>query len=345
LAPPKSSWWLPYISHTGPIAVDKLLKGGYESFVDSHQVFVLKLPTELARRVLSLVESDNGSYGSVQEFIRVAVENQLHLESGNVPGSEAPYGTDSLSLLILPTNEPPAFVGSVDATDAPLFHMTNRLAPLKIAVRVLANLQAGGAAPTVKEFQRRSASAARALGLRLRIEDVASRGSVRRSVGFPVGEEPELSMARFVTSFTVWSDGGRAAGPLAILGFVGIVDGRAALTESGWRLAVMPTPMLKEIPGTVLSADEAKVLRDAILATAAERAETQALLEIIRSVNGGQSAIDRKLQTEHRDWSQNRVVAHRAALVGRLADVGVVVIEGRGRTARIIPGPAAHELS
>jgi hypothetical protein len=312
----------------------------------SDQVFVVRLPAELARRVRSFVESDVGSYGSMQEFIRVAVENQIHLQLGHILAEEsAPLGDDPLPILKLPSQQPTVLLDRSDATDLPLFHMTNRLAPLKIGVRALANLQAAGETATVKELQHRAAAAARALGLKLRMEDLMARGGVRRWVGFPVGEKVELSMARFISSFTVWSDGSRAAGPLAILGLVGIADGHAALTERGWQLAAMPTPMLKETPGRMLSAEEAMALRTAMLSAPSERAEVLTFLETVRSTGGRQSAIDRTLQAERRGWSRNRVVAHRAALVGRLADVGVVVTEGRGGSAQITPGPAAHELS
>jgi hypothetical protein len=212
-------------------------------------------------------------------------------------------------------------------------------------LRVLANLHGAGEAPKMKDFQRRAAGAARALGLRLRMEDVVSHGGMGRAVGFPVGDNAELSMARFINSFTLWRDGERSAGPLAVLGLAGIVDGRAALSERGWRLAALPTPMLKEVSGAVLSDTEAAELRAAIRAAPGERAQVQAFLEIVGSADGRQPAVDRKLQAEHRDWSENRVIAHRAAIVGRLSDIGVVVSEGRGASARILLGPAAQEIS
>ncbi len=312
----------------------------------SDQVVVVRLPAELARRVRLFVETDSAAYGSVQEFIRVAVENQLNLQMGDVASEEPDLtGADPFPVLKQPPQKPPGLLEPVDALDTPLFHMTNRLAPLKVAVRVLANLLTASEKPKLKEFHRRAAGAARALGLKLRMEDVASQGAARRAVGFPIGGNPELSMARFVNSFTLWKDGDRSAGPLAVLGLAGVVDGHAALTERGWRLAALPTPMLKETSGAVLSSAEADEFRAAIRAAPAERSEVRAFLDIVRSTGGRQSGIDRKLKAEHQDWSENRVVAHRAALVGRLADVAAIVAEGRGASARIIEGPGAKDIS
>src|SRR5262245_17904154 len=132
----------------------------------SDQGVVVRLPAELARRVRSFIESDGASYGSIHEFIRVAVENQLNLQLGDAVSEEPEpefTSTDSLSLLKQPRQKPASLVGPVDSLDVPLFHMTNRLAPLKAALRVLANLLTVGEPPKLKEFHRRAAGAARAL--------------------------------------------------------------------------------------------------------------------------------------------------------------------------------------
>ena len=37
----------------------------------------------------------------------------------------------------------------------------------------------------------------------------------------------------------------------------------------------------------------------------------------------------------HTEWSVNRTTAHRAAMVGRLAELGMLTVAGRGLSARL----------
>lgn len=301
------------------------------------QILVVKLPEELSRRLHEYVHSDGSGYQSVQEFIAVATENQLNLEGLETLPKEAARGLDAFSLLAAPQQTPMALLEVISALDEPLFVLTNRLAPIKVAARVLANLGATGEWPPVEDFQRRAALAARALGFKLRNEDSRNgrSGMARRWVAFPVGEDVESSLARFISSFTLWVDGERSAGPLAVLGLAGVRDDRAALSQRGWELATLPSPLIDNMPGNTLSDDEALLFVNAITSAPSELQEVQIFLRIVEEAGGAQVAIDRKIRTIHNDWSENRAAAQRSAMIGRLGEIGVLAVEGRGPKALV----------
>lgn len=309
------------------------------------QAIVLRLREDLARRVRQLVESESAAYQSIQEFITTAIENQLHLEEpSHVAEAASGYEGGAAELLAIPSGSPRT-AETVSAADTPLFVLTNRLSPVKIAARVLANLAEAGEWPPVPDFQRRAAMAARALGLQLKSEGaVIEHGGTKRWVGFPIGSDVELSLARFITSFTLWADGAQSGGPMATLGLAGVDAGRAVLTDSGWRLALAPSPLLREAPGGTLSDEEGALFRAAVASSTAERPEVELFVEIVRSTQGSQGAIDRKLRAARPEWSENRTAAHRAAMCGRLGEIGVLDVEGRGPRGRVLLRDAAADL-
>lgn len=238
-------------------------------------------------------------------------------------------------------------------TNEPLFVLTNRLSPTVLAVRILANLlldpSQAGEPPTVDAFQQTAAAQARALGLRLRAEDQAQgvKGSGRRFVGWPTGEDAQKAQHRFIASFLLYGDpapdpneepGQRLGtqGPMADLGLAVTAAGRAMPTRLGLAVAAAPSPLLGEATGWTLARDQQRLMRAAVLAMPGERAEIATFLRaVLDAPQGAQFAVDERLRKAHPDWSDNRIVAHRAAMLGRLRDLGVTEVTGRGAGAQI----------
>lgn len=178
------------------------------------QSLVVRLPSDRARRITRIVDAPGSGYESVDEFIRVAVENQLTMEIGNTPPLESKpsrskderparetrsdWASDKNMSTLLRSSESavlkvtPSEPVSTDAllrlpetegikleraavTQGVAFSsFTNRLAPILAGPRVLANLSSEAGAPTIDVFLDLSAKAARSLGLRLRSEDDAA---------------------------------------------------------------------------------------------------------------------------------------------------------------------------
>ncbi len=174
------------------------------------QSLIVKLPAATSRGILRIVDLPGSAYASVDEFIRIAVENQLTLENGDSgpssteiaasevgvvhdraaqrqgEGSRAPAAPERESIDATPGAElsrsleelleRPDVAGldllpAFPASGRPLSSFTNRLTPLLAGPRVLANLSVGAHVPSVDSYLDLTAKAARLLGLRLRVED------------------------------------------------------------------------------------------------------------------------------------------------------------------------------
>lgn len=332
-----------------------------------------------------LQEGDHG-YSSISEFVEVALLNQLGAEeAAEEKEEEPPPGAAAIrsssperpepewsrirrelhgervtntvaepgdspspgALLAQPKGSTPGLLSSAHPADAALFVLTNRLSPVKVAARVLANLGTEGRWPPLKEFHGHAARAARELGFRLRAED-RERGAVghrRRWVGYPIGKDERAALDRFVFSFTILSRDGAGQGPMALLGLANVSQDQVGLTEAGLRLAQAPSPLLdQEADGITLSETEAQMLRIQLMAAPGELNAVHQFLEVVRRAAGRQVRVDELLASRYADWTADLTVAHRSAMLGRLADVAVLEVSGRGATATITLLPAADEF-
>lgn len=305
---------------------------------ETHTV-VVRLPRPLARRVGAYLRAGS-AYDDLSELVTVALENQLALEgapaalgrSASEPGLE---GTSTIAALRMP-GAPPGVADPREAFE-PLFSMTNRLFPLKVAVRVLANLPEDA---SLNDFQYGAAQAARALGQRLRVEDAQAgrKGPDRRWIALPVADNEDAALNRFVNHFTLTlSSDGMASGPLAHLGLAALSGGRARLTKLGLDLALAQSPLLDDGGDGIalLSDDERQLLMRAIRGNPGEIGAIHEFVEIAQNHGGRQEDVDAALRMAHASWSEAQAVAQRAAMVGRLRDLGLATVEGRGPTARI----------
>lgn len=333
------------------------------------QVLIVQVPDDIARRAKRFVASTGSGYASLSELVVVALQNQLLLhelqtspdgavsgdrESDGLAGSSSVLSIGTLRpqdiqvLLHRPEDRPPDTLQFLKPAAERLFVLTNRLGPLKIGARVLANLRLmDGNWPTIEQFTIKAAQTARALGARLRAEDERkrARGPERRATGFPIGPEAEKALDRFVSSFTlVRGTSGRAVGPMAILCLADVRDGRAILTDPGWELAAACSPLLGECDGHTLGEDEREILRNSLLSTGGETKGILQTAGAIQQTSGRQIDVDKTLGRLNPSWSPMRVVAERASMIGRLRDVGIVELNGRGEEARVILTPRGEKF-
>jgi len=325
----------------------------------SKQTLIVHLDPALARRVRDFLLTPNGvAYQSLNEFIEVALFNQLNSErvgrlpadqdgDADIPG-EPLRGSGVHELLILPTGPQPSdLVPGADVPDEGLFVLTNRLSPLKISARVLASIRTEGGWPKVEQFQKSAAQVARALGLRLRAEDRRAnrKGPARRWIAYPVGDREQTSLDRFIFSFTLTNANGRGAGPLVLLGLADAKDGMAVLTEPGWQLACAPSPILAGSAGTTLSEEEAQILRRQVLWAKGEANPVREFLSATVRSGGSQRRIEELLQVRHHEWSAAYSGTYRSAMMGRLVELRVLEMSGRGPEAILSLLPAAEEFT
>ena len=306
----------------------------------SVQTLVIKVPADLSRHVRAFI-GDSDAYDDISEFAAVALGNQLSLEGAEEGAAEPEEQVDGTSpLLRLPgprVVEPPP-PGQLDES-TPLFVLTNRLFPIKVASRVAANLT-GGSPIALRELNRTAAEVARGLGGALRREDEGAnrKGQARRWIGLPVSADRNPALRRFASSFTLHADGsGTARGPMAQLGLADLVgeDHEAQLTETGWQLAAAANPILDGSGDGTLGPVEREIFITVLRRQPSERQAALEFINFVEEAGGAQSEVDARLGTKHPDWSSTRVTSHRAAMLGRMSDLGLVSVEGRGDAALI----------
>lgn len=315
------------------------------------QVYVIRLPAALARRARNLLDSDGSSYRNLSELAAVALENQLALETddGNVPAAASSLSVRKdvpETLLIMPEGDVPV-AKAVTPSAVGLFMLTNRLAPFPAVLRMLVNMSIQEP-PLPNEFLAVVGRCARELGLRLKAGDQRghAKGITRRATAWPTGADPVKSIERFAMSFLVLPNrAGGVSGPLLDLGLVAQNEfGRLLPTEAGLHLARLPNPLLEErASDSALSDEQAALLRGSLRNWPAESAAIDEFIAVahrspdMRSLDSGLAAV-------HRDWTQSRVSAHRAAMVGRLMDAGVLQVEGRAPNARVALNSAVADF-
>lgn len=339
---------------------------------EPRQAILIRIDSIVARAARAFLAESGQGYAGLDELIEVALSNQLSAEgfqsvsrskrlgerksSGRASVAEVETATG-------PTMSAPGELGAAPpvpvvegaAIDDSLFVMTNRLSPIKIAARALAiGVIELGEWPTLPDFHDRASAFAREIGTRLRREES------RRWVGYPVGRDEAKARDRFVTSFTVSASGGRPRGPMVLLGLANVfiapavsVAGsrkrernslRVGLTDVGWRLAALPSPVLNECDGMTLSTPEADVMALQILSAPREREVVRGFLGLVRRSAGSQARLDELMAAREPGKSADLLVAERAALVGRLSELGMIEHEGRGNEARVSLTPRGRDL-
>jgi hypothetical protein len=215
---------------------------------------------------------------------------------------------------------------------------TNRINPLVIPLRVLANATVMLDRVAINDFVRSVPRVAREVGIRLKAEDDARarRGRERRWTAWPVGPDEDASLNRFRNSFLFKTDSrGEAGGPLVDLGLATVSD-RLLLTSRGLEIAADKTPLLGETgDDSLLSDRQCELFREALLSLPGERSELRLFLDAIAKSGGDQAGVDDLIQQAHPTWTGAQVISHRAAMIGRLRDVGLV---------DAMAGQAGHEV-
>lgn len=328
-----------------------------------HQTFVITIPRELARRALALTEGAQAGYSDLSELIAVALGNQLQLEGGAPAGiggrtsfkrvrttlsaERRHREADADELLRLPAG-PPGLVAPASPGQGPLSPLTNRLGPLVLPLRVLANGSERHAFATLEDFVQTASGLARLVGIRLREADeqYKRRGREKKSVGWPVGPDELASMTRYRNFFLLGSDRPSGSGPLVDLGLATVVDGLPIITERGERIAREPySPIDNLDDDAALSPLQRELFSQSMLDMPKEKREIELFLEAVVECGGLQHLVDAQLATAHPGWTEAQVVAQRAACMGRLFDLGVIdVTTSPDNPPSIVVGPAANDL-
>lgn len=327
---------------------------------------VVDIPESLIGRVKRAV--NKGGYDNARDFVTTAIENQLELEESGEeefktldeaiadvePADTASQqedteskdiGTDGLGQRdyeTVPTVTPP---DEDRLADGPLWGQYNRIFPVKLVVRRLANVVQeqntdGTSTPEdslkwidFDQFNTETAQLARNYGLQIKdYDEQKSRGRGEKlSVGLPTGEDTEKSIGRFQTHFIGKSkQGGALGGAAPKLLFVDITDedvSRIGITEAGLEFAELYNPLLDRGPDAddSLSNDERVFYMDHIRDELS--GEFDAMVDIAEAVADGVNRPDgltEQVAEMNDDWSESQASTVRSGLVSRMHELELI---------------------
>lgn len=303
-------------------------------------------------------------YETLSDFAEAAFRNQLELENGDFGpalgggvvarpseptrpearrrienGASAAGAIDVgpvPELMVAVSDVPSSAVAAVEVSPpAPskyLSFLVNRLNPLPAVCRSLART-----AP--QDFEGLHAvvgEPARLVGVRLKSDDVINKRPMadRLATSWPVGDDAKKSIDKFLAAYV--GDSGHP-GALVQLG-LGVWDdvGQLRLTPLGADLARCESPIVDSVARDYgrVSEEAIRILKQAISSNPAELELVTVFLEAVSRHHGSQAQVDGEL-AQRMNWSADVAASTRAALVGRLRDLNVVEVSGRGAKAMI----------
>jgi hypothetical protein len=303
---------------------------------------IVELDPSVARPAIDLVE--RGQFGSMDTLVSEALSAFLADESRETRATsypqcprllQAPAVAGALGDPLVNRAVPPVWV----------WGMVNRVFPLKIAARVVANL-CGESGGVLFQVQTKTAECAAEVGAALGHDDQEHKRKRNdcRAVALPSGPQLQKSKVRFAHHFVGRrsSSGDYTGGAFetGLLGGIGSAAQWVAPTEQGWAFARLPNPVLDVWdegsfgPSNLSEAEKEYYVLNIARAVPAEReAFTQVLAALSESPQTPQALAERVRPTVTPGSSQNVVTTTRSGALGRMADVGAIHRESQGRSA------------
>jgi len=315
--------------------------------------YIANLPEYLVAKIRSLIEK--GEYEDIASFLITAAENQLFLEykDEEKPARESSEDAKKESMDILSSRD---FTG-IETTCVPspeqylypdveneeklgpFWGQINRIFPMKIGLRVLANmLKSTGEYTSLVDFQEKAVSIACLHGLGLWRQDKKQGRSWNnsRSVGLPIDENEEKGKQRYKTHFLAYMrKDGVMEGGLGRLKFVNLKrdaqrNELVGITREGLDFASLENPVLdhSDTGKRTLSEEEREFYIKHVHHNIP--GESQAMTRILKYISSGISIgpeeLNNRLKRDYADygWSEAVLNTNRSGLVSRLHELGLI---------------------
>ncbi len=334
--------------------------------------YIIDLTDKQANEVQNLINC--GNYRNVNQFIGVAVDNQLHIEdrgvgeylrpiSENVEvGNENEVMGPNLDIEKIESverfEEMPKFSDLVEARRMKpaeeeytwLWGQANRLFPIKLGLRVLLKMQASASSVNLNDFSEKAAEIAAIYGAQIRkIENENKKnGELKLSAGLPSTDQFK-SMLRYKTQFlaNIRNDGA-LIGALPFLRFVALKKDKPAgeikigLTKPGMEFAQIKNPIIdfKKFEKS-LSGEECTFYLEHIKKSIG--GEYKAVVWLLKQLQAGCSDrenLDREIKKEFSQvWhgaSDAIISTQRAGLMSRMYELGLFAKEKSGNKVAYI---------
>lgn len=314
-------------------------------------------------------------YSSVQQFLIAAAWNQVALHETDQrelePGVSPTGGSGEAGQTPKQAAAGPEYrawrplVGRVEraklhsllpvepygGAGALLWGQTNRVLPVAVGVRVLANMLATAGDESVKldDWHHRATKVAQALRAQLKLWDAAAGRGRSDQWATALPTEDAGSANRFMGQFLGWPrrDGKIAEGGAIWLGFVGFADAQSnavSLTEAGASWADLTNPIFDgDAPSATFSEGETKFFIDHLREN--RPTEFGLLADVAKLVQSGKSRveIDTDLEGLYPEWARHSATM-RAGALGRLSDLGLLTRERHGLTVSYHLAPLADAI-
>lgn len=324
--------------------------------------YIIDIPKWLDIKIKGILSKNTSEYSGINEFIIVACENQLKLDGLvlNRNSTDQIYNAiaqktirkdvtpmeESEELTSIPLDTPTvAPVAPRDIETLVIWGQINRIFPVKLAVRVLANIIRNSEKNKIELelFEREATVTARNFGLKLSSIDkqFMRRSGKKLATGLPIGKKEELSKRRYAAHYLIHQTGKRKLiGALADLRLANIEDGKVGITDIGLKFAQLRNPLLEQEvnnPSTPLSSKEILLYLNLIHTYLPKEEEFMKI--ILKTIEGGEPPRDLFLKKVQRYltllWNKTptEAVANtmRAGALSRMWELRLVKNEKKGR--------------
>lgn len=318
---------------------------------------IADIPEYLVNKIRKLISS--GKYSTISSFLAASSENQIALEESE---EIEEYGltqneqtnTFTLSYDIdekikkpeksefdfdyLPTpgkDELEIYNDNLEKEEW-VWGQINRLLPIKIALRILANEQIKKSSLiSLDEFRNDASEYARVFGLNLlkKDEEMGRKRDTKMSTGFPIGDNEEKSMSRFSAQFIGYVRRDfRLSGGLPSLRFANIKQDnnefKIGITKEGFKFAELKNPNIDgDFSNSIFTDDERKFYLDHIRDNVQGEYESfSQILKIIDSGIKGRESINEALKNlaESYNWNENKTNTQRAGAMSRMYELDLI---------------------
>ena len=317
--------------------------------------YIVDIPVELAKKVDSLV--NRGKYESISQFANTAFQNQLLLEESPKETLESLIETPISKLKLTPVksqllisnlgiNFNPESIRTVDPPDASkipndcLWGQYNRIFPVKIALRILANMLKDDETVELDLLHAQAVQAAREVGLLLKKEDKKSKRKYGDllSTALPIGRDLAKTEKRFMNHFVgYYTRAGRIEGAPGALKFLSISEDeenvqRVGITESGLHFAAFANSVLDEGNfKTTLNKEESLFYIKNVFENLPREKELNVLiLRAIEKEKASPEDLNKAILPLSRGWSDAMVNTMKAGAISRLNELGLISRSRRG---------------
>lgn len=324
--------------------------------------YVIDIQKNLLDKVRQILAK--GEYENINELIITALENQIMLEGGekiqedlfsttmilpkpthvNSKGKQKQQdfskwisikSYNNIKILPMPEIKDLEYPHK-KYEDLWLWGQINRIIPVKLGLRVLANMQQDKANfVPLRDFHRKAVEIARGFGHNLlKIDnDLKRKRDVQVSTAFPTGKNEEKAALRYKAHFLANKrNDGILEGAMARLKFANIQNldesrDLIGLTNEGLEFIKLKNPILDEniYSERTLSEGETEFYLNHITTNVPE--ELNPISSILRIIHDGASSvteIDKELKKTKTSWTDIVVTTQRSGALGRMNELGLL---------------------